>query len=88
MWERIEEIEIEQHEMTLESAFFNYLSSAYELFLNGADEFPEQEEELAVNFDFMCENLVKHNDELQKTVDELEKELNQMNETKVNEKIM
>ncbi|CAG8544223.1 7476_t:CDS:2 [Funneliformis caledonium] len=75
-------IEIEQHEMTLESAFFSYLSSAYELFLNGIDEFPEQEEELAVNFDCMCENLIKHSEELQKNVDELEGELGRMNETK------
>ncbi|CAI2161354.1 8975_t:CDS:2 [Funneliformis geosporum] len=75
-------LEIEQHEMTLESAFFSYLSSAYELFLNGVDEFPEQEEELAVNFDYLCENLIKHSEELQKNVDELEGELGRMNETK------
>ena len=36
--------------MSLESLFFNYLAASYELFLNGADEYPEQDEELSVNF--------------------------------------
>jgi SMC interacting uncharacterized protein involved in chromosome segregation len=50
MWERVETLESDQNVISLESLFFNYLATSYELFLNGADEYPEQDEELSVNF--------------------------------------
>jgi SMC interacting uncharacterized protein involved in chromosome segregation len=50
MWERVETLENDQNVMSLELLFFNYLAASYELFLNGADEYPEQDEELSINF--------------------------------------
>ena len=50
MWERVEALENDQNVMSLESIFFKYLAASYELFLNGADEYPEQDEELSINF--------------------------------------
>ncbi|PKY18482.1 hypothetical protein RhiirB3_431305 [Rhizophagus irregularis] len=82
MWERVETLENDQNVMSLEFLFFNYLADSYELFLNGADEYPEQDEELSINFERMCEELIKTNDELQSAVNELENELNRMSETK------
>ena len=50
MWDRVETLENDQNVVNVESLFFNYLAASYELFLNGADEYPEQDEELSINF--------------------------------------
>ncbi|RHZ76465.1 hypothetical protein Glove_197g56 [Diversispora epigaea] len=83
-WETIDQLEKEAEEepapFNPDTAFFTYVTKAYNVFLEGEDDYSEMAEELDVAYEQSNADIVVQTAELQKKVDELEKEMNEMNE--------
>ncbi|KAF0548789.1 Kinetochore protein NDC80 [Gigaspora margarita] len=72
--------EVEEGGFNPDSAFFKYATTAYNLFLNGDDDYSDALDEFDAAYDQSNADIIAKNAEVQKEVDELEKQLNEMNE--------
>ncbi|CAG8497301.1 5697_t:CDS:10 [Acaulospora morrowiae] len=83
-WEIIDQLEKEAEEepspFNPDTAFFTYITKAYNVFLEGEDDYTEMAEELDTAYEQSNAEIVNQTAELQKNVDTLEKELSEMNE--------
>ncbi|CAG8765199.1 12791_t:CDS:10, partial [Gigaspora rosea] len=72
--------EVEESGFNPDSAFFKYATTAYNLFLNGDDDYSDALDEFDAAYEQSNADIIAKNAEVQKEVDELEKQLNEMNE--------
>ncbi|CAG8787093.1 21542_t:CDS:10, partial [Dentiscutata erythropus] len=75
-----QEDEVEEGVFNPDSAFFKYATTAYNLFLNGDDDYSEAAYEFDAAYDQSNADIIAKSAEVQKEVDELEKQLNEMSE--------
>ncbi|CAG8727148.1 17356_t:CDS:2, partial [Acaulospora colombiana] len=81
-WEIIDQLEKEAEgepaPFNPDTAFFSYITKAYNVFLEGEDDYSEMAEELDAAYEQSNAEIVAQTADLQKNVDALEKELNEM----------